>query len=85
MTANTDFDCRLKCGIIDDVLNIIDIEGMLDGTEMTVGGFDLIIDKGIKVVQDKYSQYTSLLGARNQRVKVVRHLIRKFLLRKKNE
>lgn len=85
MTANTDFDCKLKCGLIDDVLTIIDIEGMLEGTEMTVGGFDLIIDKGIKVVQDKHSQYTSFLGARNQRVKVARHLIRKFLLRKQIE
>lgn len=56
---------------------------MLEGTEMTVGGFDLIIDKGIKVVQDRHSQYTSFLGARNQRVKVVRHLVRKFLMRKK--
>lgn len=25
MTANTDFDCRLKCGLIDDVLTIVDI------------------------------------------------------------
>lgn len=58
---------------------------MLEGNEMTVGGFDLIIDKGIKVVQDKHSQYTSFLGARNQRVKVVRHLIRKFLMRKTTE
>ena len=55
MTANTDFDCRLKCGLIDDVLTIVDIEGMLEGNEMTVGGFDLIIDKGIKVIQEKHS------------------------------
>lgn len=52
---------------------------------MTVGGFDLIIDKGIRVVQDKHSEYTSFLGGKNQRVKVVRHLVRKFLLRKKKE
>lgn len=25
MTANTDFDCRLKCGLIDDALTIVDI------------------------------------------------------------
>jgi tubulin polyglutamylase TTLL9 len=31
MTANTDFDCRLKCGLIDDVLSIIDLEGILEG------------------------------------------------------
>jgi hypothetical protein len=52
---------------------------------MNVGGFDLIIDKGIKVVQDKRSQYTGLLGAKNQRVKVMSHLVRKFLHRKAKE
>jgi tubulin polyglutamylase TTLL9 len=82
MTANTDFDCRLKCGMVDDVLSIVDIEGMLEGTEMTVGGFDLIVDKGIKVVQDKASSCTGLLGARNERVKVMRSIIRRFMWRK---
>jgi len=32
MTANTDFDCKLKCGLIDDVLSIVDLEGILEGT-----------------------------------------------------
>jgi hypothetical protein len=49
---------------------------------MTVGGFDLIVDKGVRVVQPKNSYYTGLLGARNQRVKVVRSLMRDFLTRK---
>jgi hypothetical protein len=52
---------------------------------MSVGGFDLIIDKGIKVVQDKRSHYTGLLGAQNQRVKVMSHIVRKFLHRKAKE
>lgn len=52
---------------------------------MTVGGFDLIIDKGVKVIQDKKSNYTGLLGAKNQRIKVMTHLVRKFLLRKARE
>jgi hypothetical protein len=82
MTANTDFDCRLKCGLIDDALTIVDIEGILEGSEMTVGGFDLIVSKGLRVVQDKHSQYTSFLGAKNQRLKVVRHIVRKFMKRK---
>ena len=25
MTANTDFDCKLKCGLIDDVLTIVNL------------------------------------------------------------
>ena len=49
---------------------------------MVVGGFDLIIDKGIKVSQDKKSHYNGLLGAKNQRIKVMNHLVRKFLQRK---
>ena len=85
MTANTPSDCKLKCGLIDDVLTIVDHEGILNGTEMTVGGFDLIVDKGVKVVQPKQSCYTGLLGARNQREQVVRHLVRKFIHRKIKE
>jgi len=34
---------------------------------MTVGGFDLISDKGVKVTQPKMSDYSGLLGAKNQR------------------
>lgn len=49
---------------------------------MTVGGFDLIADKGIRVTQPKSSHYTGLLGAKNQRREVTRHLVRKFLKRK---
>ena len=49
---------------------------------MSVGGFDLIIDKGIKVVQDKSSQYNCHLGSKNQRIKVVRHIVRNFMKRK---
>lgn len=82
MTANTDFDCRLKCGLIDDVLSIIDLEGMLKGTEITVGGFDLIMDKGVKVVHSKYSDHHTLLGAKNERKKVMRHIYRQFLKEK---
>jgi hypothetical protein len=51
---------------------------------MSVGGFDLIIDKGIKVVQDKNSHYSCHLGSKNQRIKVVRHIARKFMQRKMN-
>ena len=79
MSANTPFDCRLKCGLVDDVLSILDLEGILQGNEMAVGGFDIIIDKGIKVVQPKMSSYSGLLGAKNQREKVMRHIVKKFL------
>ena len=52
---------------------------------MIVGGFDLIIDKGIKVVQDKRSHYTGLLGTKNQRNKVMSHIVRSYLHRKGKE
>lgn len=29
MSANTDLDCELKCGLVDDVLSIIDLEGLM--------------------------------------------------------
>ena len=85
MTANTPFDCRLKCGMVDDVLTILDFEGILKGDQMTVGGFDLIMDKGVKVVQSKYSSYTGLLGCKNERVKSIRLLTKKFLIGKEKE
>lgn len=55
MTANTDFDCRLKCGLIDDVLTIVNLEGIVTGEEMTVGAFDLIVSKGVNVRKSPYS------------------------------
>lgn len=55
MTANTDFDCRLKCGLIDDVLSIVDLEGILEGNEMTIGGFDLIMKKDVPVIEQPES------------------------------
>ena len=85
MTANTPFDQKLKCGMVDDVLTIIDFEGILQGSQMAVGGFDLISDKGVKVTQHKSSHYSGLLGAKNQRKEVTRHLVRKFLKKKEKE
>lgn len=85
MTANTPTDCQLKCGLVDDVLTILDLEGILAGNETTVGGFDLILDKGLRVVQPKHSLYTGLLGARNQRVKTVRSILGNFMTQKMKE
>ena len=85
MTANTPFDCRLKCGLVDDVFSILDLEGVLPTGQMSVGGFDLIVDKGIKVVQSPYSQYSCFLGAKNERVKSIRYLARKFIKNREKE
>lgn len=55
MTANTDFDCKLKCGLIDDVLTIVNLEGIITGEEMTIGAFDLIVNKGVNVMKSPHS------------------------------
>ena len=85
MTANTQFDCRLKCGLIDDVLTIVDLQGVLLGDEMQVGGFDLIIDKGIKVNQNKHFEYTGTLGFKNERKKVMNQIGKNFLQNKQKQ
>ena len=52
---------------------------------MSVGGFDLIIDKGIRVVQSSHSHYSCLLGAKNQRLQSIRYLARKYMKVKEKE
>lgn len=42
MTANTPEDSTLKIGVVDDVMTLINVEGVLKGDEEVVGGFDLI-------------------------------------------
>ena len=85
MTANTDFDCQLKCGLVDDVLSIIDMEGFLDGTEMSVGGFDLIMKKDIIVKQNEHFEYNTMLGTKNERKKVMKNIGNRFMERKMHE
>ena len=85
MTANTDFDCQLKCGLIDDVLSIIDIEGICEGNEMVTGGFDLIMKKDIPVKEHQSSDYRCMLGAKNERKKVMKSIALKFMDRKQQE
>lgn len=48
MRANTKIDKELKIGVIDDLMTIIDLEGVRTGNEDIIGGFDLICKEGIK-------------------------------------
>lgn len=73
MTANTQFDFDLKCGLLDDVLTIVDIERVMNSQEEQVGGFDLIWKNGpVKLPEN--STYTSLLGCHNNRRSQVKRL-----------
>lgn len=46
LSASNDSDYALKFGMLDDMLNIIDIEGNRTGDEMRIGGFDLAWNGG---------------------------------------
>jgi tubulin polyglutamylase TTLL9 len=73
MTANTQFDFDLKCGLLDDVLTIVDIERVMNTQEEQVGGFDLIWKNGPVRLPDS-STYSSLLGCHNNRRTQVKRL-----------
>lgn len=79
MSANTELDCELKCGLVDDVLSIIDLQGLINYSPMTIGGFDLIMSKGVRVVEtSQYENHTNL-GCMNQRKKVMKTIRNKIM------
>ena len=67
MSANTPEDATLKIGLVDDVMTIINSEGVLKGDEQVIGGFDLIY-KGKPVTLPQSSMYTTMLGCRLNRM-----------------
>ncbi|CAD8067487.1 unnamed protein product [Paramecium sonneborni] len=66
MTSNTPIDFELKCGLLDDVFTIIDLEKILTGNEEQIGGFDLIY-KGGPIKNNYNSSQISFLGTFNNR------------------
>ncbi|XP_065828525.1 probable tubulin polyglutamylase TTLL9 isoform X2 [Oscarella lobularis] len=46
LTASSTSDYHLKVGLLHDVLNVVDMENRLSGSEKRVGGFDLIWNDG---------------------------------------
>ena len=46
LTASNQEDNELKVRLLDDMLNVIDMEGRLTGKEKRIGGFDLIYNDG---------------------------------------
>ena len=46
LSANTKEDYQLKCDMLHDCLDIVDVEARLRGDERSVGGFDLVYAAG---------------------------------------
>ncbi|PVD21451.1 hypothetical protein C0Q70_19624 [Pomacea canaliculata] len=52
LTASGKEDYDLKFGLLDDVLNVLDLENRLQGTEKRIGGWDLLWDDGLVYAED---------------------------------
>eukprot|EP01029_Cantina_marsupialis_P007224 TRINITY_DN1799_c0_g2_i1.p1 TRINITY_DN1799_c0_g2~~TRINITY_DN1799_c0_g2_i1.p1 ORF type:complete len:414 (+),score=111.55 TRINITY_DN1799_c0_g2_i1:66-1307(+) len=62
LTAETPYDHDLKFGVLEDLIAVVDVEGLRDGSEKQVGGFDLVWDNG-PIKDDRCSYCSSFLGA----------------------
>jgi len=67
LTANTVADYEMKFGLLDDVMTILDMEEYLSGTELQIGGFDLLYRDGLRYAPPEGSVFTSYLGCANNR------------------
>ena len=65
LSASNDDDYSLKYGMLDDMLNIIDLEGTRTGNETSIGGFDLVWDNGPVVSSGSGSGKTDKNGVAN--------------------
>ena len=65
LSASNDDDYSLKYGMLDDMLNIIDLEGARTGNETSIGGFDLVWDNGPVVSSGGGSGKTDKNGVAN--------------------
>lgn len=79
MTANTPTDRRLKNGLLDDVLTIVNLEKILTGEEEQVGGFDLIY-KNNKRIKNGVKNL-SFLGCLNNRMQQMPKLAKNIALK----
>ncbi|CAE8658613.1 unnamed protein product, partial [Polarella glacialis] len=68
LTANTAADYDMKFGLLDDLLTLLDIEKYLTGSELQIGGFDLLYKDGVRYSPPEGSSFTSYLGCVNNRL-----------------
>eukprot|EP00930_Biecheleria_cincta_P095872 TRINITY_DN87770_c0_g1_i1.p1 TRINITY_DN87770_c0_g1~~TRINITY_DN87770_c0_g1_i1.p1 ORF type:complete len:532 (+),score=97.40 TRINITY_DN87770_c0_g1_i1:127-1722(+) len=74
LTANTAADYDMKFGLLDDLLTLLDMEKYLSGTELQVGGFDLLYKDGLRYSPPEGSRFTSFLGCYNNRLSQLERL-----------
>ncbi|GMH79404.1 hypothetical protein TrST_g8540 [Triparma strigata] len=63
LSASTQEDYVMKCEMLNDVLDIVDVEGKLKGDEEHVGGFDLVYENGFVDMDPKHRGWSSYLGS----------------------
>ncbi|XP_005091245.1 probable tubulin polyglutamylase TTLL9 [Aplysia californica] len=82
LTASGKEDYQLKCGLLNDVLNVLDLENRLSGKEKRVGGWDLLWDDGPVFIEEMtqetglatYMSVNSFLGCENTRKEQLREM-----------
>ncbi|KAI9986419.1 hypothetical protein PInf_025362 [Phytophthora infestans] len=74
LSANTSSDYQLKCGMLNDMLDIIDLESRKpEGVvQEHMGGFDLVFRDGNVTKKNEGCMYTTFLGADWQRTPATR-------------
>jgi tubulin polyglutamylase TTLL9 len=63
LTANTREDYLMKTEMLHGMLDVVDMEGMLSGTEEHVSGWDLVYDNGYIEIDPEQCGYSTFLGA----------------------
>jgi tubulin polyglutamylase TTLL9 len=63
LTANTREDYLMKTEMLHGMLDIIDMEGQLQGDEEHVSGWDLVYDNGYIEIDPEQCGYSTFLGA----------------------
>ncbi|XP_069740803.1 probable tubulin polyglutamylase TTLL9 isoform X5 [Narcine bancroftii] len=88
LIASSQEDYELKCRLLQDTVNVIDMEGRLSGKEKQVGGFDLMWNDGPVYNEDiNFEGGINLianthLGCMNDREKQLWHLLKPLTTQK---
>uniref|UniRef100_A0A3B4FM80 Tubulin--tyrosine ligase-like protein 9 n=1 Tax=Pundamilia nyererei TaxID=303518 RepID=A0A3B4FM80_9CICH len=90
-TPSCQEDYEMKCRLLEDTLNVVDMEGRLTGKEKRVGGYDLMWNDGPVYREDANLQTfgssgftaNTHLGCVNDREKQLRQLLKPFPCQRK--